>query len=213
MNIGALLNFAMPDATTLPRRSRPASGPSAFSESLTAEQEKPVHRFIQGPDFFLRMGENILCSGGVGGTNPQTYEAEFTADSTDEDPIVRIRGMASSGEFDFTCHIRDIDPRNASYAELAALNRWLCRIGAYQTKFPGQAGSVLPCGMDCGDVSKKQDFINGIQNFITSASNASHYPKYGPSIYAHARELLEMYQEFSQGKEFDKSEKALATAL
>ncbi len=31
----------MPDATTLPRRSRPASGPSAFSESLTAEQEKP----------------------------------------------------------------------------------------------------------------------------------------------------------------------------
>ena len=166
-------------------------------EELTAEQEKPVHRFIQGPDFFLRMGENILCSGGVGGANPQTYEAEFTADSTDEDPIVRIRGTASSGEFDFTCHIRDIDPHNASYAELAALNRWLCRTGAYQTKFPGQAGSVLPCGMDCGDVSKKRDFISGIQNFIASASNSSHYPKYGPSIYAYARELLGIYQEFS----------------
>lgn len=213
MNIGALLNFAMPDATTLPRRSRPASGPSAFSESLTAEQEKPVHRFIQGPDFFLRMGENILCSGGVGGANPQTYEAEFTADSTDEDPIVRIRGTANSGEFDFTCHIRDIDPRNASYAELAALNRWLCRTGVYQTKSPNQAGSVLPCGMDCGDVSKKQDFISGIQNFITSASNASHYPKYGPSIYTHARELLEMYLEFSQDKALGGSEEALAAPL
>ena len=138
-----------------------------------------------------------FTGGGVGGANPQTYEAEFTADSTDEDPIVRIRGTASSGEFDFTCHIRDIDPHNASYAELAALNRWLCRTGAYQTKFPGQAGSVLPCGMDCGDVSKKRDFISGIQNFIASASNSSHYPKYGPSIYAYARELLGIYQEFS----------------
>ena len=120
MNIGALLNFAMPDASALPRRSRLASGPSAFAEKLTTEREGFTHRYIQGPDFFLRMGEAILCSGGVGGANPQTYEAEFTAGSTDEDPVVRIRGTASSGEFDFTCHIRDIDPRSASYAELAA---------------------------------------------------------------------------------------------
>ena len=67
MNVGALLDFAMPDAAALPRRAPTASGPSAFAESLTAEREKPVHRFIQGPGFFLRMGESILCSGGVGG--------------------------------------------------------------------------------------------------------------------------------------------------
>lgn len=200
MNIGALLNFAMPDASALPRRTRPASGSSAFAESLTAERETPGHRFVQGPDFFLRMGENILCSGGVGGSNPQTYEVEFTADSTDEDPIVRIWGTSGSGAFDFTCHIRDIDPSNASYAELAALNRWLYRTGAYQTKFPGQAGSVLPCGMDWGDISKKRDFISEIRGFIASASNASHYPKYGPGIYGYACELLEAYQEFSRDK-------------
>lgn len=213
MNIGALLNFAMPDATTLPRRSRPASGPSAFSESLTAEQEKPVHRFIQGPDFFLRMGENILCSGGVGGANPQTYEAEFTADSTDEDPIVRIRGTASSGEFDFTCHIRDIDPHNASYAELAALNRWLCRTGAYQTKFPGQAGSVLPCGMDCGDVSKKRDFISGIQTLsllppiplITRSTDQAYTPM-PVNCWGYIRNFLKISQP-------DEVKDVLATAL
>ena len=197
MNIGTRFDLTAANDTALPRRSRLASDSSAFAENLAVERESFTHRCIQGPGFSLRMGENILCSGGVGGANPQTYEAEFTADSTDEDPIVRIRGTASSGEFDFTCHIRDIDPHNASYAELAALNRWLCRTGAYQTKFPGQAGSVLPCGMDCGDVSKKRDFISGIQNFIASASNSSHYPKYGPSIYAYARELLGIYQEFS----------------
>ena len=213
MNVGTLLKFAVPDYAAPLRRSRPAPGPSAFAESLTAEQKKSVDRFIQGPGFSLRMGENILCSGGVGGANVQTYEAEFTADSTDEDPVVRIRGKANSAAFDYTCHIRDIDPSNASYAELAALNRWLCRTGAYQTEFSNQTGSVLPCGMDCGDISKKRDFISGIQNFIASASNSSHFPKYGPSIYAHARELLGVYQEFSRDKAPDGSKETLATAL
>lgn len=213
MNVGALLDFAMPDAAALPRRAPTASSPSAFAESLTAEREKPVHRFIQGPGFFLRMGESILCSGGVGGASPQTYEAELTAGSTDEAPIVRIRGTASSGAFDFTCHIRDIDPRSASYAELAALNRWLCRTGAYQTRFPNRAGSVLPCGMDCGDVSQKRDFISELQRFIASASSSSLRPKFGPDTYAHARELLEVYQEFSQGKGPDVPEAVLAAPL
>lgn len=100
------------------------------------------------------MYENILCSGSVGGVNAKTYEAEFTADSTDEDPVVRIRDTASNGAFDYACHIRDIDPSNASYAELAALNRWLCRTGAYQTKFPDQViESMLSCGMNCGVIS------------------------------------------------------------
>lgn len=211
MNVGTLLNLTAPDYAALLRRSRPAPGPSAFAESLTVEQKKSVDRFI--PGFSLRMGENILCSGGVGGVNAQTYEAEFTADSTDEDPVVRIRGSANSGAFDYICHIRDIAPSNASYAELAALNRWLCRTGAYQTEFSSQAGSVLPCGMDCGDISKKQDFISGIQNFIASASNSSHFPKYGPGIYAYARELLGVYQEFSRDKALDGSKQTLASSL
>lgn len=42
------------------------------------------------------MYENILCSGSVGGVNAKTYEAEFTADSTDEDPVVCIRDTASN---------------------------------------------------------------------------------------------------------------------
>nr|WP_325211244.1 hypothetical protein [uncultured Oscillibacter sp.] len=197
MNVGALFDLTAGYAASRRRSSR-SSGPSAFAESLAAERESFSHRFIQSPAFSLRMGENILCSGGVGGANAQTYEAEFTDDSTDEDPVVRIRGKANSGTFDHTCHIRDIDPSNASYAELAALNRWLCRTGAYRTEFSSREGSVLPCGMDCGDVSKKRNFISGLQDFIASASNPHHYPKYGPETYAHARELLEAYRRFSR---------------
>lgn len=203
MNMGALFNLTAPDYTARLCKTHRVSGPSAFAGRLTAERETPVHRFIQGPGFSLRMGENILCSGGVGSANVQTYEAEFTEDSTDEDPIVRITGTASSGAFAFICHIRDIDPANASYAELAALNRWLCRTGTYQTKFPNQAGNVLPCGMrgiDCGDIAEKRDFIRELQGFLASASNSTSYPKFGPETYAFARELLETYQAFSHGQ-------------
>lgn len=191
MNIGTLFDWMAPAGTALPRR----SGPSAFAERLAAEREGTSHRFVQGPGFSLRMGENILCSGNVGGGDVQTYEVEFTEDSTEEDPIVRIQGTASGGAFDFTRHIRDVDPTNASYAELAALNRWLCRTGAYQTKFSTQAGSVLPCRMDCGDISKKRDFLGELRRFLASASDPSHYPKYGPDIYGYARELLGVYEE------------------
>ncbi len=188
MKIGTLFDSMPPNGAALLRR----AGPSAFAESLAAEQEGLPHRYIQGPGFSLRMGENLLCSGGVGGGNVQTYEAEFTEDSTDEDPVVRIRGTGRSGAFDFTCRIRDIDPANASYAELAALNRWLCRTGVYQTKFSSQAGSVLPCGMDCWDIAVKRDFIGEIRKFL--ASDSAHYPKFGPDIYGYARELLGVYE-------------------
>ena len=131
MNIGTRFDLTAANDTALPRRSRLASDSSAFAENLAVERESFTHRCIQGPGFSLRMGENILCSGGVGGADVQTYEAEFTAGSTDEDPVVRIRG------------------------------------------------------------------------------------KYGPDIYAHARELLEVYQEFSRGTAFafDEPEKALAVSL
>ena len=92
MNIGTRFDLTAANDTALPRRSRLASDSSAFAENLAVERESFTHRCIQGPGFSLRMGENILCSGGVGGADVQTYEAEFTAGSTDEDPVVRIRG-------------------------------------------------------------------------------------------------------------------------
>ena len=73
MNMGVLFELTAPDYSARLCRTHRVSGPSAFAGRLTAERETPVHRFIQGPGFSLRMGKNILCSGGVGGANVQTY--------------------------------------------------------------------------------------------------------------------------------------------
>ena len=61
---------------------------------------------------YLRLlGERGIYSGGrPGKTGMQTVYVEYTADSTQEDPIVQISGTADSGTFDFLCHINDIDP-------------------------------------------------------------------------------------------------------
>lgn len=40
----------------------------------------------------------------------------------------------------------------------------------------------------------KQDYIKGLENFIASASQNGVYPKFGPNIYAHANELLNVYR-------------------
>lgn len=192
MNIGSLFDgAAYPQSFAAPlRRSARTAAASSFADKLPSEQGQ--HRFIQGPGFYPRLGENILCGGGAG---TQFFNAEFTAASTEEDPIVRIAGTSDSGKFDFTRHICDIDPSNASYAELSVLNAWLRRTGAYQSSRVG----ALPSGMEPGDISRKQNFISRLRSFAASASQSGVYPKFNPEMYAYARELLGVYQSFSQG--------------
>lgn len=191
MNAGTLFDIAgsMQRYDMSSQRSRTVSGISAFADKLSAARQY-THTYIQAAPVTLRMGKNVLCSGWRSG---QSYTAGYTPDSTDEDPIVRIHGTASGGDFDFTCHIRDIDPSNASYAELCALYTYLCRTGAYQPN-PKNISGALPTGMECGDISRKQDFVQDLEDFIASASQSGVYPKFGPNIYAHARELLNVYR-------------------
>lgn len=202
MNIGALFNgtFFMQNYAAFSRRASITSGLSAFESGSPVKQDSEKNQFIQRPDIHLRMkGENCIYSGGRCGSSGafQNVYAEYTADSTADDPIVRITGTADSGSFNFTCHIRSVDPSNASYAELAALYGYLCHSGAYQTNF---SGGVLPCGMECGDISQKQDFVSQLKSFAESSSRSDLWPKFGPTTYAHARELLEVYQDFAQCK-------------
>lgn len=51
----------------------------------------------------------------------QSVSVGYAEGSTPEDPIARITGTAHSGKFDETVHIKDIDPRNATYGEIFAL--------------------------------------------------------------------------------------------
>ncbi len=136
----------------------------------------------------LRMpGENCIYTGGwMGGRIFQNIYVEYTEDATAEDPIVRITGEADGGSFDFVCRINDIDPSNASYAEMTALYGHLIHTGEYK----GAGGAVTPYGYEyfgSRDMLKKQDFIAGL-----SAMSASDLC--GPRNRADAKYLLHLYQ-------------------
>lgn len=136
--------------------------------------------------------ENTLYSGSLGGT--QTVYAEYTPDSTAEDPVARIRGNDYDGEFDFICHINDIDPANASYAEMCALFGHLQKTG----QIPIEANlyrhfNVLPCGINTGDVTQKMNYMTAIDKMTTSEM-------FSESNRAVAGILLKLYQSFIDTK-------------
>lgn len=181
------------------RNTRPAAGRGAVTGPARAAGASFQDRLARtaasaaaDPGVHLRMpGENTVYSGARGGKNGTFQEicAEYTADSTSEDPVVRVTGTADSGPFDFTCHIRDIDPSNASCAELAALYGHLVRTGAYRG---GPGGGVLPTGLESGDVTQRRDYLGAIDRH-------RYDQHFGGVCRARASELLALYQPCASG--------------
>lgn len=116
--------------------------------------------------------------------------------STEEDPVVRIKGHSYNGEFDFTCHINDIDPRNASYAEMCALVSWQNKIHPINSF--RDIGLVLPTplGMEIGNVLQRQNFVSRSSSYLASG-------KFGPSIADQTKELLSLYDQVIQSNHPD----------
>ena len=132
--------------------------------------------------------QNCVYTGGLRNRVNQNVYAEYTEESTEDDPIVRISGEADGGPFDFTCHINDIDPRNASYAEMSALYGHLVRLG----RFSNTTSAVTPYGFEfygSRDMLKKQDFIAA----ITAVSESD---RIGVQVRADAKYMLIEYQQF-----------------
>ena len=118
MNISTLFSRAnfMPNHTPVFKRGNIPSNISTLVGGLSTEPQTGTHQLIQGPNIHLRMkGENCIYSGGRFSDSAtfQNIYAEYTSDSTAEDPVVRISGTAEIVKFDFICHIREIDPSNA----------------------------------------------------------------------------------------------------
>jgi len=162
---------------------------SSFSRMLSDTQQD---RDMMSTSVLYLRTENTLYSGSLGGT--QTVYAEYTPDSTAEDPVARIRGNDYDGEFDFICHINDIDPTNASYAEMCALFGHLQKTG----QIPIEANlyrhfNVLPCGINTGDVTQKMNYMTAIDKMTTSEM-------FSESNRAVAGVLLKLYQSFIDTK-------------
>lgn len=180
------------------QNTRPAAGRGAVTGPVRAAGASFQDRLARtaasaaaDPGIHLRIpGENTVYSGARGGRDAaQEIYAEYTADSTPEDPVVRVTGTADSGPFDFTCHIKDIDPSNASCAELAALYGHLVKTGACRG---GLGGGVLPTGLESGDVTGRRDYL--------SAIGRHRYDRhFGGVCAAQASELLALYQPYASG--------------
>ena len=100
----------------------------------------------QSAKLFMRRGEDIsdplssnirrgvttfkistkLYSGGmnIGGSHFNAF-VDWSENSTEENPIMRVRGWDADGDFEAEVAINNIDPRRASLIEMFALNGYL----------------------------------------------------------------------------------------
>lgn len=146
---------------------------------------QPDHREIIGGTMVVPpLTEDTLYWGGRG--DNQDVHVELLRNSTEDDPVVRITGHSYSGAFDFTCHIKSIDPRNASYAEMCALVAWEDKVNPSEKNHMGGMLMPTPLGMDVGNVTRRQNFLNLSQQYHSSG-------KFGPSIADQTKNLLALY--------------------
>ena len=179
--------------STIPLEYRKGTNSAPFSRMLSdmrQSDQKPIRLYLRT--------EKSVYSGGIGEGN-QTVYAEYTDDSTQEDPIVRILGKSSDGEYEFTCRINDIDPARASYAEMCALFGHLQKAGQY-TSGPGIVhNNVLPHGINIGNVTQRQDYMSQINRMTTSQT-------FSQSNRDEAKLLFKLYQDFVQAKKYTPKE-------
>ena len=160
------------------RKGNPSASFRRMLSDMQQTDQEPIRLYLRT--------EKSVYSGGIGEGN-QTVYAEYTEDSTEEDPIVRILGKSASGEYEFICHINDIDPAQASYAEMCALFGHLQKTRLF-TRGPGSMHTnVLPYGISVGNVTQRQDFMSRINAMTTSQM-------FDQSNRDEARLLLELYQ-------------------
>lgn len=68
--------------------------------------------------------DDMIYSGGNG--TGLSFYIKYTPESTEEDPIVKAKGVDEDGnEFERTIHINQINPRNATLVEMRALEAHL----------------------------------------------------------------------------------------
>ena len=184
MSIQNLLSTQPSTESRRPSAVRAGAAGASFQDQLVQTAAA-----VQGPEIHLRMpNENTVFSGCHGSAAQEIY-AEYTADSTPGDPIVRVSGRSDSGPYDFTCHIRDIDPSNASYAEIAALYGHLVKSGAFQSAL---GSGALPTGLEAGDITARRDYLSMIDRHQSD-------PHFGGVCQAQAAELLALYRPYASG--------------
>lgn len=165
-----------------------ASGTRGYSERLEQAaagrrsspdivRNETARYSMQGEDVLLwAPGPGCIFSGGGGG---QSAYIEYTADSTPDDPVVRISGRAWSGDYVQTVRLSEIDPRNATYPEMCALlahqkylDGGILDNGMSVFKPETEYQYRLPAGIDACDFTQRRDFMALIEKDIAENSES-----------------------------------------
>lgn len=131
------------------------------------------------------LDDKCIYSGG--GHNGQSVNVVYTDDSTAEDPIVKIFGKSISGNYEEVVHLNDIDPTNATYAELCALLAYQNRIGAY-TPAANKLLMPTPLNVDPGSYSERKNYVSLIQNDVSNTDYVD--------VIDYTKELLDFFEQY-----------------
>lgn len=151
---------------------------------------------------FPNVTENTLYAQTVG--DDQSVHIQMTENTTEENPVLWITVRYYDKEYDFTRNVNDIDPRNASYAEMCALASWENKIGNLPL-FKGKLLLVAPLGMDIKDVMQKQNFVDRCGKHLASV-------RYDPGSSTAYKDLLALYQKIAADGNFSDDETKTSAA-
>ena len=124
--------------------------------------------------------DQIIYSGGI--DTALSFYIRYSEDSTTEDPTVVARGIDENGEdFEETIHIKNINPENATIAEMRALE-------AYTGQEKRYGFSTLPT--ECGTMGlrERRNFMDMFENSINElttmkAIKAAAYYEHSVQVY------------------------------
>jgi len=170
------------------------------SRTLTEAANEATANAPPGAIQVFLPNDKTVCSHGHG-TDQYVY-AVYTEDSTAEDPIVRIYCRAKSGTYEYTCRLNDVDPENAPYAELCALNGHLMK----QNDPDAIGGPAVPTGFDIGDMMSRQNFLTGLEDLSNSKM-------FSQGILTDAKAFLQFYSGLVEEKKQQLEEAAEFEAL
>lgn len=158
--------------------------PAAQSSPQVSKASSKEHDSSDVINVYM-LDEKCIYSGG--GHNGQSVNVVYTDDSTAEDPIVKIFGNATSGNYEEVVHIKDIDPTNATYSELCALLAHQHRIGAYT---PGANKLLMPTPVtvDPGSYTERKDYMSLIRDSVRDSDYFG--------ITNSSKELLEFFEQY-----------------
>lgn len=148
-------NFKGPAYSSLGKAAKSAGSSRFIDQAIQSDNN------LNGKHVTLNMGCLVSMAAG----NGQELHMQYDESSTEENPVIRAWGKDSQGKaFEQKIYVNDIDPGNASPAEMKALQAHLSAQG--NRAVSGHSSIPLDASMSGFDVNQKMDFTQYFEEWI-----------------------------------------------